>query len=115
MSREKQNTPTNTPTYTDLHQPCKSVQSGDCKNCNNHINGTPNPEETLQQLVENIVEVVYPLFEATWETIKKVIQVVLYIYPNKSVLHLAMHHPKERVRKKNIHRIMRWIDRGGKV
>ena len=30
-------------------------------------------------------------------------------YPDKHVVRLALSHPKERVRKKNIRRIVRWI------
>lgn len=67
-------------------------------------------EETIQRAVE--------AFQAIWESIfypfKKCIESVLRTYPNKRVMHLAMHHPKERVRKKNTHRIMRWMTRGGR-
>lgn len=34
-------------------------------------------------------------------------------YPNKRVLHLSKHARKERVRKKNINRILKWYARGG--
>ena len=34
-------------------------------------------------------------------------------YSNKKVLHLALHHPKERTRKKNINRIYKWLKKEG--
>lgn len=39
--------------------------------------------------------------------------VVINSYPNKRIVYLALHHPKERVRKKNIKRILKWIEKGG--
>ena len=68
--------------------------------------------EALQRLVQALSEVLTPIMEKAWEAIKKVSDAILHCYPNKKVLHLAMHHPKERVRKKNISRIMRWIEKG---
>lgn len=67
--------------------------------------------EALQRLANAIAEVLNPIMDKTWEALKKIMDAVLHIYPNKRVLHLAKYHPKERVRKKNIHRIMRWIER----
>ena len=57
--------------------------------------------EAVQQLIKIIAEVLTLIIEKAGE--------VLLQYQNKKVLHLALHHPKERVRKKNMHRIMRWI------
>ena len=67
--------------------------------------------EAFQRLAQSINEVLTPILDSAVEAIKKIYDAVLRVYPNKRVLHLAKHHPKERVRKKNIHRIMRWIDR----
>lgn len=39
--------------------------------------------------------------------------IVVDFYPNKRVLWLANHHPKERVRKKNYRRIFKWAERQG--
>ena len=68
--------------------------------------------ETLYSLTLKISEVLSPIIEIVRETIKRVFDAVLHCYPGKKVLHLALHHPKERVRKKNIRRIMRWIEKG---
>lgn len=70
--------------------------------------------EALQRLTNAIAEVLNPIIDKTWEAFKKIMDAVLHTYPNKKVLHLAMRHPKERVRKKNMRRIMRWIEREGK-
>ena len=68
--------------------------------------------EALPSLVQGLAEMLNPIFEAAWETIKKVSEIILISYPNKKVLHLAIHHPSRRVRKKNARRIMRWIEKG---
>lgn len=70
--------------------------------------------EALQRLADAIGVVIMPILDKVWEVLKKVMEAVLHIYPNKRVLHLAMYHPKERVRKKNMHRIMRWVEREGR-
>ncbi len=70
--------------------------------------------EAIQRLTQSIIEVLKPVLDSAMEAIKKILDAVLHVYPNKRVLHLAMHHPKERVRKKNMHRIMRWIERNSK-
>ena len=67
--------------------------------------------EAFQRLAQALSEVLTPIMEKAWETIKKVSDAILHCYPNKRVLHLALHHPKERVRKKNIHRILKDIQR----
>lgn len=62
--------------------------------------------DTIHQMVENLAK----MFGVT---IPKVIELARKIssYPNKKVVHLAFHHPKARVRKKNLNRIKKWIDR----
>ena len=65
--------------------------------------------EAIQRLAQSLVEVLKPIIDSTIETIKKMCDAVLHNYPNKRVLYLAMHHPKERVRKKNRNRIIKWI------
>lgn len=63
---------------------------------------------------ESIAQVLIPTLDAAMKMCKKVCDVVLREYPNKRVIHLAMNHPKARVRKKNLHRITRYIERHGK-
>lgn len=70
--------------------------------------------EVIQRLTQSIIEVLTPVLDSVIEAIKKILDEILHVYPNKRVLHLAIHHPKERVRKKNMHRIMRWIERNNK-
>ena len=69
--------------------------------------------EAIKRLAQSIAEVLTPVLDYAMEAIKKIWDAVLHVYPNKRVLHLALHHPKKRVRKKNMHRIMRWIERKG--
>ena len=66
--------------------------------------------EAIQRLARSIAEVLNPALGSAIEAIKKMWDAVLHIYPNKRVLYLAMHHPKERVRKKNRNRIIKWIN-----
>lgn len=68
--------------------------------------------EAIQALSKAITEALTPFLDAAMQTIKKIYGAVLHYYPNKRVVHLAVHHPKEKVRKKNQHRIMRWIEKG---
>lgn len=46
------------------------------------------------------------------KNIKALAEAILNSYPNKRVLHLAKYHPKERVRKKNMRRVLKWVERG---
>lgn len=66
--------------------------------------------EALQRLAQSIAEVLIPVLNSAIEAMKKIWDAVLHTYPNKRVVHLAMHHPKERVRKKNRKRIIKWIN-----
>ena len=70
-------------------------------------------EKEIRQLVQELSAVLVPIINEVWKSVKTIVDVVLYHYPNRRVLHLALYHPKERVRKKNIHRIMRWVEKGG--
>lgn len=70
--------------------------------------------EGIQRVIQVITEMLNPILEKALETIKKVSDAILSLYPSKRVLRLALHHPKKRIRKKNIHRIMRDIERWGK-
>lgn len=59
--------------------------------------------DTIVPIVENIKNLV----KAMCEFAKKIID----LYPNKRVVHLASHGKKARTRKKNIHRIGKWLNR----
>ncbi len=52
------------------------------------------------------------VIETARQIFKTMTDIIVNCYPNKKVLHLALHHSKQRVRKKNIRRIMRWIEKG---
>ena len=56
---------------------------------------------TIRKIIETVAPVLNPIIEA------------LKTYPNKRVVYFATH-GKERVRKKNIKRIMKWLERGCK-
>ena len=68
--------------------------------------------EAFRCLEQAVLEVLTPIMDMVFEIIKKLTDAVLHCYPDKKVLHLALYHPKERVRKKNIRRIMRWLEKG---
>jgi hypothetical protein len=82
------------------------------------------PEEQLARMMlafdqetKTIQSILVPFIEkicANFVTVVKTInEVVLKTYPNKRVVYLALH-GKRRVRKKNINRIKKWIEREGK-
>ncbi len=68
--------------------------------------------EALVSLIQEIGVAVISAFRKIAEQISQQIIAVIKLYPNKRVVYLALHHPKERVRKKNMHRILKWIERG---
>lgn len=63
--------------------------------------------EAIKQLAEFVAEVI----RAVAEVIKEVWAAIINAYPNKRVVHLAKHAKKERTRKRNINRIIKWIER----
>ena len=65
--------------------------------------------EAIQRVAQVIAETLTPILKISLETIKALWDEILHCYPNKKVLHLALHHPKERVRKKNMRRIEKWL------
>lgn len=84
--------------------------------------------QTLNEAVENLktalIEAIAPLCDAITQLIEVICanipQIVSEInygkmrfYPNKKVVHLAFNHPKERIRKKNMNRIRKWLEKGG--
>ena len=62
----------------------------------------------VKKIVDAIIEAVVPICKAISEWWLRVYKSC----PNKRVFWLALHRPRERVRKKNMRRIIRWLRRG---
>lgn len=60
-------------------------------------------EEDRAEIMEDINEALRPLCEL-------LVNVLIECYPNRRVLHLAKHHPKARVRNKNLNRVARMLN-----
>lgn len=72
--------------------------------------------ETFNSMSERIREQIIPTIRKIIETVAPVLNTIieaLKTYPNKRIVYLATH-GKERVRKKNLKRIMKWLERGCK-
>ena len=69
-----------------------------------------NAHQEIARICQNIVEPLMPIIDSILSGIKSIWEAVLHTYPNKRVVWLMMHHPKERVRKKNRSRILKWIN-----
>lgn len=67
--------------------------------------------EALQPVVANIVECLVPIIKECTHNMICLRRFVIECYPNKRVVYLSLHHPKKRVRKKNINRIMCWLNK----
>lgn len=65
-------------------------------------------KDAVTDLFTPIVDLISNVIDTIWDNLK-----VIYQFPNKFVIHSALHHPKERVRKKNINRIIKWLRRNG--
>lgn len=63
-------------------------------------------KDALVNLITPIADCIINVFTTVWDIFKP-----FYQYPNKRVIHLALHHPKEKVRKKNRNRIIKWLRR----
>lgn len=70
--------------------------------------------EAFVTLIHEIGIAVNLAFREIAQYITRQIIAVIKLYPNKRVVYLALHHPRERVRKKNMRRILKWIERGEK-
>ena len=73
-------------------------------------------EQQTQQIIDNLVPVVQNLVDALVPTIESCVDVINHLwdeilksYPDNRVVWLAFHHKKARVRKKNRHRIAKYI------
>ena len=80
-------------------------------------------EEKLQEAIQKIWDLAKAFsewfaqaFEAVITVVKKAMQIVrdkiAPAFTNKRVIHLAKHSKKARVRKKNVHRIIKSMQRG---
>ena len=65
--------------------------------------------EALQPIVANIVEVLTPAIQEAMTAINNMWRSVMECYPNRRVVHLALHHRKKKIRKKNTNRIILWL------
>lgn len=94
----------------------KQYCNDDCESCK--YAKDQEKRQALNEAVETfksaILEMLNPTINMVIETIEKIMDATLHLYPNKKVKHLALHHPKERTRKKNINRIYKWIIRESK-
>lgn len=77
-------------------------------------------EEQLALLAEAfkpVVKAFESLIPAIMEIAKVAVKLgerIMHEYPNKRVVHLALYGRKARTRKKNIHRIYKWLNREAK-
>ena len=77
--------------------------------------------QQLQQIIDAfvpvaqcIIDALVPLIEPCIDATTRLWDEILKSYPDKRVVWLAFHHPKEKVRKKNRNRIARYITKGVK-
>lgn len=66
--------------------------------------------EVIVPIVENIVETYLPVVSNILEEVIHTTENILKLYPDKRIVWLAIYHKKERVRKKNMRRIMKWAE-----
>jgi hypothetical protein len=67
--------------------------------------------EELTRIVQNITDVIVPYINPVIDAIKHIWDLIIQSYPDKRIVWLATHHKKERIRKKNRNRILKWIER----
>ena len=84
----------------------KSVQNKNIIDTKQEIS---NMEKSFQELCEAIVDVLIPIVQKCVDIINQVNEAIMNTYPNRRVVHLALYHPKERIRKKNRKRILKWV------
>ncbi len=100
----------------------------DCKEC--EYAKRQEQIQAFNESVENLKNVVLEAFKPVADTLIELgshIRTIMpkqwnvynkglwgcWSYSNKKVIHLALHHPKERTRKKNINRIYKWLKKEG--
>ena len=74
------------------------------------------PEQQIQQMidalvpfVQAVIDAIVPIIEPFVDSIAQIWEAILKSYPDKRVVWLAFNHPKARIRKKNRHRISKYI------
>lgn len=102
----------NTP-YQNQNNECqfKKYCNDDCCTCNdkNKAEKIDQVVEYLHPIVSDIIDVLTPVVQETIKTINSLWRSVIECYPNRRIVYLALYHPKKKIRKKNIQRIMRYI------
>ena len=66
-------------------------------------------KQAVEPILGSILQVLVPIVKQLITEIERLWETILHTYPNKRVVWLATHHPKERVRKKNRNRIVKWM------
>lgn len=67
--------------------------------------------EKVAEFVMEVVKLIVDAIKAVAEVIADLWRTVIENYPNKRVMHLALHSKDFRVRKKNRNRILKWLQR----
>lgn len=70
--------------------------------------------EECARIVQEIMDVLVPCIQPVMDEIIRTMDLILESYPDKRIVWLALHHKKERIRKKNRNRILKWIERSAK-
>jgi hypothetical protein len=66
--------------------------------------------QAVAPILGSMLQALMPIINQAITEFKRLWETILHTYPNKRVVWLATHHPKERVRKKNRNRICKWIN-----
>lgn len=67
--------------------------------------------DELVPICQRLIDALAPAIDQTLKKLSVLWDDILKSYPDKRIVWLAFHHKKERVRKKNRHRIIKWIER----
>lgn len=71
--------------------------------------------EAVNKVAKDFAELGQYIVNFITSLVKQIVKVApMFLTDNKRALHLALHHPKARVRKKNFNRIVREIGRHGR-
>ena len=91
--------------------PFKPYCNEDCTACTDEdkVEKIDRVVEALQPIVASIVQVLTPAIEEAMTAINNMWRSLMECYPNRRVVHLALHHHKKKIRKKNTNRIILWL------
>jgi hypothetical protein len=78
----------------------------DCNQCD--YGGELKQRQTLAEAVEDIRNAFLELFEPIFDLASRMVN-MLEGFKDRKVAHLAAHHKKKRIRKKNMKRILKWM------